>query len=325
MTASLPRRWYSSGVWITGKLRHAGVARLLELERGVGARELALQEAHFLVPGHRHEVDVLEAPVVVLLADAGGAGLLRRLGVEPGDEGTVASRAARIARLERSPAAGGLFRQRVERVDLPAHRAGAGDPEVVRIAGEVAARLLEERRDDARAAVASFPSSSRESGYGIGPQLDEAVMRRALVRGRVALLVPDALVEGRVARPGLEHARVEVEAVHLGAHERLVDACLDRPGARVDRLEAAAEALQVLQAPRKGRGGVVGRAVAQRRPFEGAPLLEELHERVIDRAPRAPRRRVPAAQRAPATAANGARRRNAIGFLIAAPRERPGF
>ena len=36
-------------------------------------------------------------------------------------------------------------------------------------------------------------------------------------------------VEGGVARPGLEHAGVEVEAVHLRADERVVDLLLDRP------------------------------------------------------------------------------------------------
>ena len=239
----------------------------------MGARELALQEVHFLVPGHRHEVDVLEAPVVVLLADAGGSGLLRRLGVEPRDEGDrrLARRADR--RLERSPAAGGLLRQRIECRDLAAHRAGAGDPEVVRVAGEVAARLLEERRHD-RELPGELPFVRARERVRIGPQLDEVVMRRAFVRGRVALLGPDALVEGRIARPGLEHARVEVEAVHLGAHERLVDLGIDGPSARIDRLQAAAEALQVLQAAREGRGGVVGGAVEQGRPFESAPLLE---------------------------------------------------
>ena len=106
-------------------------------------------------------------------------------------------------------------------------------------------------------------------------------MRRALVRGRVALLGPDALVESRVAGPGLEHARVEIEAVHLGAHERLVHPGFDRPGTRVDGLEAGPEALQLLQSAREGGGRVVRCAVAQGGLFEGAPLLKQFDERVM--------------------------------------------
>ncbi len=114
----------------------------------MSACELALQEAHFVVPGHRHQVDVPEAPVVVLLANAGRARLPGRLGVEPLDE--AGGRLPRVAdrRLELATAAGGLRSQRVERLDLAAHRAGAGDPEVVGVAGEVAPCLREQRRHD---------------------------------------------------------------------------------------------------------------------------------------------------------------------------------
>ncbi len=88
-------------------------------------------------------------------------------------------------------------------------------------------------------------------------------MRGALVRGGVALLGPDALVISRVPGPGLEHARVKIEAVHLGAHEDLVHAGFDRPGARVDRIEPGAQALQVLQPALEGGGRVVRCAVAR--------------------------------------------------------------
>ena len=50
--------------------RQAAVALLLEPQRGVRAGKLALQQHDFVVPGHRHEVDVAQAPVVGLLADA---------------------------------------------------------------------------------------------------------------------------------------------------------------------------------------------------------------------------------------------------------------
>ena len=164
MTASLARRWNSSGVLDHRQLRQAAVARLLELERGVGARELALQQRHFLLPGHRHEVDVLQAPGVVLLADAGRAVLRRRLRVQPGDEphGRFARRGDRL--LERAAAALGLLRERIERVDLLAHRARAGDPEVARVAGQVALAPGRGAAGRRRAPSASFASPSRSSG-----------------------------------------------------------------------------------------------------------------------------------------------------------------
>ncbi len=44
------------------------------------------EEVDLLLPAHRDEMHVAEVPGVVLLADAGGPGLRRRLGFEPGDE-----------------------------------------------------------------------------------------------------------------------------------------------------------------------------------------------------------------------------------------------
>ena len=64
VTAALARRRYSSAL-AAAQLRQAAIALLLELERRMSARQLALEQHHFVVPGHRHEVHVAQAPGVV--------------------------------------------------------------------------------------------------------------------------------------------------------------------------------------------------------------------------------------------------------------------
>ena len=67
VTAALARRVYSSGVAAADERRQAAVALLLELQRRVRPRQLALQQHDFVVPRQRHEVHVLQAPGVVSL------------------------------------------------------------------------------------------------------------------------------------------------------------------------------------------------------------------------------------------------------------------
>src|SRR4030095_15883759 len=78
--------------------RQAAIALLFELSRGVRPRALALEQRHLIVPRERHEVHVLEAPRVVLLADAGRTRLRGRLLLEPRDElrGRLAGPAYRV-------------------------------------------------------------------------------------------------------------------------------------------------------------------------------------------------------------------------------------
>ena len=75
------------------------------------ARQLALEQHHFVVPRERHEVHVAQAPGVVLLADAGWTGLRRRLLLEPRDELAVAC-CALDRLLERRAVALGLLFER---------------------------------------------------------------------------------------------------------------------------------------------------------------------------------------------------------------------
>ncbi len=216
------------GIRIGFQLGQAAIAFLFEAERRMRTRELAIEERHLFVPGHRNEEDVLQGPGVVLLADARRAGLRRRLAVEPADE--VVRR--RCRRLDRSlelgtRLRGGLCEGREVR-DLRLHRAGACDPKVVRIAGEVEPRLLEERRNDRDRFRELLLVGVRERKR-IHPELHDVVMRRPLVRGRVALLGPDRLVIRRVALPGPQHAKIELHAVEIRAHEGVVDLLVNRP------------------------------------------------------------------------------------------------
>ena len=152
----------------------------------------------------------------------------------------------------------------------------------MRVARQVVARLGQQRGDDREFARELCLGFARQREL-VGPELDDVVVNRALVRRRVALLGPDTHVIGGVARPGLEHAGIEVEAVHFCAYERLVDLRLERPAAAVDGFEPAAPGRELMQAPGGGRGRVVRSAVLQGRVLEGAPFLEQLYESVITR------------------------------------------
>ena len=52
----------------------------------MGAAQLVFVQRLLLRPGVVHEVDVLQEPGVVVFADPGGAGLRRRLALQPGHE-----------------------------------------------------------------------------------------------------------------------------------------------------------------------------------------------------------------------------------------------
>ena len=74
---------------------------------------------------------------------------------------------------------------------------------------------------------------------------------------------------------------VEVEAVHLGAHELHVILLRDRPAARVEALQPAHPAGQLAMLGLHRRRRVVGHALRDARPLEGAPLGEERKEILV--------------------------------------------
>ena len=93
-------------------------------------------------------MDVLLAPGVVLLAHARGSGLGWSLRLEPRDElcGRLGGGRDRLLKLGT-----GLLRvagQGLELLELNLHGARAREPKIVRVAGQVAARLRQERRND---------------------------------------------------------------------------------------------------------------------------------------------------------------------------------
>ena len=119
-----------------------------------------------------------------------------------------------------------------------AHRARAGDPEIARVAGQVALRLAQQRRDAAQFCGQLRLVGSRERER-VRPEFDHGVVRRSFVGRRVALSGPDRLVERGIAHPRLQDMDVEIEAVHLRANERVVDLLIDGPGVRLDRFQPA--------------------------------------------------------------------------------------
>jgi len=72
-------------------------------------------------------------------------------------------------------------------------------------------------------------------------QVDVRLGRRALVRGDVAHLGEDGLVEARIARPRLQYAEEEVEAVQLRLDEPIITALGRAPAGSVDGFQPVPE------------------------------------------------------------------------------------
>ena len=166
VTASFARRCTPRRSRSRGMRRQRAVALLLQLAASVCARASSRFEQRDLVlPRHRHEVHVAQAPGVVLLADAGRAGLRRRLRARASARSPPSPRAPRsIARLQLRAAVRAFCSSASRSAILLSDRADAGDPEVARIAGQVHARLREQRRQRSQLAPSSFFSSAASSG-----------------------------------------------------------------------------------------------------------------------------------------------------------------
>ena len=129
--------------------RQRTVALLLEPERRVGAREFAPRDRDFLLPRQRHEQHVAQEPGVLRLADARGAGALRRLVAQPlrerrGGRGGPRATAAISAGVATPDEPREL---RPSDLVLFLEGAHAAHPEVARVGcREVDARLAQQRR-----------------------------------------------------------------------------------------------------------------------------------------------------------------------------------
>ena len=130
------------------QLRKIAIAVFLELQRRPGTIKFALQQAHFLFPGHRHVVHVLLVPSVVLPADARRPGLRRGFRLKPVDQ-VIGGRLRCVDRFDQVIAgvAPHAFKDTVQVVALRPDVADTCNPKVARIAGEILPRLPHERRN----------------------------------------------------------------------------------------------------------------------------------------------------------------------------------
>ena len=224
---------------------------------------------------------LLHVPGVIFLADARRPGLRRRLGFKPRNQ-VIGGGLRRAQRLDQAVAriAADRLLDGVEVTALCANVADAGYPEVARIAGQILLRLAHQWRNDCQ--VIDHPLflffGKRKT---VGPQFQYRVMRRAFVRRNVALVGPDRLIVGRVADPWLEHAVIEIEAVHLRANDVPVHLLLDGPAADVDGIQPFEIVRQFLVCGVEAFGRVIGRTIPHWRAFEFAPFFKQLDKRIV--------------------------------------------
>ena len=269
--------------------RERPVAMLFQRERRPRPVELALHDRDFLGPRVRHELHVLQIPVVVRHADAGRADLRRGERVQPHRERVRRGLGALNVRLEVARRGRHSRGELGELGSLLADALGAIDPEVFARADEVAPRLREQPRDrtDAGVDTRRAPRVQRER---VAPELHGAERLRSLARRLVAPVAEHGDVERRIVRPRLEHAMVKVEPAHLGAHQLVIDLLGDRPSIRVDRREPSLVVDELLGLRRHRARRVVRHPVDHLRLLEGAPLGEQCGEILVPGAARHVRR-----------------------------------
>jgi hypothetical protein len=271
--------------------RKLRVLQLLHREEGPRTSELALHQSDLFRPRVRHELDVLQVPVVVLDADAGRAGLRRRLRLEP--FGEVVGGGFRLVDvgLESRVAASEFAGELREIGALPSDGLRPVVPDVLLVARQVVLRLREQSRHrlDSGAHLRGVGRGEREL---VAPDLDGAQRERSLARRLVALLVEHRDVEAGIVDPGLQDPVVEVEAVQLGADNVVVDLLRNRPAARIDRREALAIRLDLALLRGHCSGAVIRHPVDDLRFLERPEVLEESDEVVVARAARRIGRRV---------------------------------
>ena len=244
----------------------------------MGARQLAAHEGHLLLPRVRDQVDVLHVPGVVVGSDAGRPGAGRGALLQPDAE--VLGCGARVGDglVEIGAGAGNLLGVGVEVAGLTGEVADAGQPEIAGVGvGKVHTGLFQQRRDGADAGREFRRIRVRERVV-VGPGIDPAVDHGAFMGRDVALRQEHDHVEGRIARPGTAHAVVEVEPVHLRAHQVPVDLFGDGPTLGGQGVQAQLPLRELGLLPGHGGGGVVRDAIHEFGHLEGPPLLEELHQ-----------------------------------------------
>ena len=276
------------GVADFGDRRQVAVARFLQPQRRQRTVELALEKHHLVVPAIGAQEDVLEVPIVLILADAGGAGAARRLGLDPLRE--IFGRGARLAHRRSQRRAGTVEPHRppplkaVERqspglkrgqcVGLFIEGAVAKGPQVVRLAWrEIAFGLGEHRRHvvERRGELGVVGSGQRPGKF---PQVDIGLGRRPFMGWNIAHFGKDRLIETGVARPRLERAQEEVEAIDLRFEQPRVILVRNAPAGLVDCRQPLAPNRQRRLFGRHCGGTVIGQAGSHCRADELPPLGE---------------------------------------------------
>ena len=218
---------------------------------------------------------MLHRPGVIRGAHARGAGLRVGLGLEEFAE----VHGGGVGRLHRGVEVGARSRhplaERGEVGRLVPEVAEPAEPEVPGVRSrEVLLRLRQHPGNgpDPRRQLGGIRLGE---GIVIGPEIDEPVHHRPFMGRHVALGREDLQVEARIARPRPPHPVVEVEPVHLGAQQVPVDLLGNRPALGCERIQPGAPRRQLGLLARHGRGGVVRNPVAELRPLESPPPLEQ--------------------------------------------------
>ena len=259
----------------------AGVAPLLQRQERPGAGELALHQHHLFVPGPGNQLHVLEVPVIVRDADPRRRGPGRQLLLEPPHEGLGGLLRALHLGGERCPRRHLLGELRQDR-RLLAQVLRAVGPEVATTAHQVSPGLLQSRGDGAQA-LGKLGRGGGVQGEAELPEFDGTDGPGPLAGRLVAAVVEHGAIEGRVVRPGPQHAVVEVQARHLRPDQVPVDLVVRSPARGVEGGEPLAHRRQGLGLGRHRLRGVIGDAALDLRPLEGPPLLEEGHQLVMGR------------------------------------------
>ena len=234
---------------------------------------LLLDDHPALLPAVGREVNVAEPPVVVLLADAGDAGHGVLVLLDPAAVGQ--DRLARRLRFrdELRVVLGEFFRDPLVDARLPRGGPDRDRCQIGSAFGQVGPGLLVDlrHRPQGRPVFLQLALVERRLEFEEGPEARHRRTGAALGHQ----------VEGRVPGPGPGHTVVEVEPVHLGADEVVIDLVGDRPVGDLDCREPALVVLQALPLPLHRVGGVVGHAAVDLGLLEDAELLEELQQVVV--------------------------------------------
>ena len=225
-------------------------------------------------------MDVLLVPVEGGDADARRALLRGRALFEPGSE-IVDRGPGGVAERDEIGVGRGQAAGEVEQVGaLGPFLAGPEAPEVGRVLDEVRPGLGQYGRYRRELFAQEGPAAfiGRE---GQLPEVQDAVDLGALAKRDIGFGRLDDGVEAGDPRPGPEDPVVELEPVHLGPDDLVVDAPVDGPGGGIDGGQAVLEGLEAAPLDGHGRGCVVGHAAGDARLLELAEILPERQEALV--------------------------------------------